>query len=52
MTKACELNPSTMAAVLGLADEKVESVSLRSAKRETGAAVVAAANGDRSLANW
>jgi [acyl-carrier-protein] S-malonyltransferase len=26
MQKACELNPSTMAAVLGLADEKVESI--------------------------
>ncbi len=27
MQKACELNPSTMAAVLGLADEKVEALS-------------------------
>src|SRR5438045_566391 len=26
MQKACEINPSTMAAVLGLADEKVEEV--------------------------
>ena len=26
MQKACEQNPSTMAAVLGLADEKVEQV--------------------------
>ena len=25
MQKACEMNPSTMAAILGLADEKVEA---------------------------
>jgi [acyl-carrier-protein] S-malonyltransferase len=28
MQKACELNPSTMAVVLGLADEKVEEVCM------------------------
>lgn len=41
MQKACEMNPSTMAAVLGLADEKVEEVCATIAK-ETGEVVVAA----------
>ena len=41
MQKACELNPSTMAAVLGLADEKVEAVC-REVQEETGEIVVPA----------
>ena len=41
MQKACELNPSTMAAVLALADEKVEEVCAK-VQRETGEVVVAA----------
>jgi len=41
MQKACELNPSTMAAVLGLPDEKVESVCA-DVQKETGEVVVAA----------
>lgn len=41
MQKACELNPSTMAAVLGLADEKVEAVC-REVQQETGEIVVPA----------
>jgi [acyl-carrier-protein] S-malonyltransferase len=41
MQKACESSPSTMAAVLGLADEKVESVCEQVAE-ETGEVVVAA----------
>jgi [acyl-carrier-protein] S-malonyltransferase len=41
MQKACELNPSTMAAVLGLADDKVESVCTE-VQKETGEVVVAA----------
>lgn len=41
MQKACELNPSTMAAVLGLADEIVESVCDQ-VQKETGEVVVAA----------
>src|SRR4029079_13650792 len=41
MQKACELNPSTMAAVLGLADDKVESVCSE-VQKETGEVVVAA----------
>jgi len=41
MQKACELNPSTMAAVLGLADDKVESVCAE-VQKETGEVVVAA----------
>lgn len=41
MQKACELNPSTMAAVLGLADEKVEEVCAQ-VQSETGEVVVAA----------
>src|SRR5438477_11056776 len=41
MQKACELNPSTMAAVLGLADEKVESIC-NEVQKETGEVVVAA----------
>ena len=41
MQKACEINPSTMAAVLGLADEKVEEICVEVAK-ETGEFVVPA----------
>jgi [acyl-carrier-protein] S-malonyltransferase len=41
MQKACELNPSTMAAVLALADEKVEEICA-SVSNETGEIVVAA----------
>lgn len=41
MQKACELNPSTMAAVLGLADEKVEA-TCANVQKETGEVVVAA----------
>ncbi len=41
MQKACELNPSTMAAVLALADEKVEEVCAR-VQSETGEVVVPA----------
>jgi len=41
MKKACELNPSTMAAVLGLADEKVEA-TCDEVQKETGEVVVAA----------
>ncbi len=41
MQRACELNPSTMAAVLGLADEKVEEVCAE-VQNETGEIVVAA----------
>jgi len=41
MQKACELNPSTMAAVLGLADEKVEEVCA-AVQAETGEVVVPA----------
>jgi [acyl-carrier-protein] S-malonyltransferase len=41
MRKACELNPSTMAAVLGLDDEKVEAVCSE-VQQETGEIVVAA----------
>ena len=41
MQKACELTPSTMAAVLGLADEKVEEICAAVAK-ETGEVVVPA----------
>ncbi len=41
MQKACELNPSTMAAVLALADEKVEEVCAK-VQCETGEVVVAA----------
>ena len=41
MQKACELSPSTMAAVLGLADEKVESIC-NDVQKETGEVVVAA----------
>lgn len=41
MQKACELNPSTMAAVLGLADEKVEEICAQVAK-ESGEVVVPA----------
>jgi [acyl-carrier-protein] S-malonyltransferase len=41
MQKACEINPSTMAAVLNLADEKVETICAEVWK-ETGEVVVAA----------
>ena len=41
MQKACEQHPSTMAAVLGLADETVESVC-KAVQEETGEVVVAA----------
>lgn len=41
MQQACELNPSTMAAVLGLADEKVEEVC-NHVQQETGEIVVPA----------
>ena len=41
MQKACELNPSTMAAVLNLSDEKVEDICA-SIYKETGEVVVAA----------
>lgn len=41
MQKACELNPSTMAAVLNLADEKVEEICA-AIQAETGEVVVAA----------
>jgi len=41
MQKACELNPSTMAAVLALADDKVEEVCAK-VYNETGEVVVAA----------
>ena len=41
MQKACELNPSSMAAVLALADEKVEEICA-AVQNETGEIVVAA----------
>jgi [acyl-carrier-protein] S-malonyltransferase len=41
MQRACELNPSTMAAVLGLADEKVEEIC-SAVQNETGEIVVPA----------
>lgn len=41
MQKACEMNPSTMAAVLALADEKVEAIC-DEVQKETGEIVVAA----------
>jgi [acyl-carrier-protein] S-malonyltransferase len=41
MQKACEMNPSTMAAVMGLADEKVEAVC-KEVQKETGEVVVPA----------
>lgn len=41
MQKACELNPSTMAAVLGLSDEKVEELC-KQVQDETGEVVVPA----------
>jgi len=41
MQKACEMNPSTMAAILGLADEKVETIC-DEVQKETGEVVVAA----------
>jgi [acyl-carrier-protein] S-malonyltransferase len=44
MQKACEINPSTMAAVLGLADEKVEEVCAAVANELDHGQVVVAAN--------
>jgi [acyl-carrier-protein] S-malonyltransferase len=41
MQKACELNPSTMAAVLNLADDKVEAICAE-IQKETGEVVVPA----------
>jgi [acyl-carrier-protein] S-malonyltransferase len=41
MQKACEMNPSTMAAVLGLVDEKVETIC-NEIQKETGEVVVPA----------
>jgi [acyl-carrier-protein] S-malonyltransferase len=41
MQKACEMNPSTMAAVLGLADEKVEEICAK-VQMESGEVVVPA----------
>ena len=41
MQRACEINPSTMAAVLGLADEKVEEIC-EAVSKETGEVVVPA----------
>ena len=41
MQKACEINPSTMAAVLALADDKVEAICA-AIQAETGEVVVAA----------
>lgn len=41
MQKACEINPSTMAAVLNLADDKVEAIC-EEVQRETGEIVVPA----------
>lgn len=41
MQKACEMTPSTMAAVLNLADEKVEAIC-KEVQQETGEVVVAA----------
>lgn len=41
MQKACEINPSTMAAILGLADEKVEEIC-DAVQKETGEIVVPA----------
>ncbi len=41
MQRACELNPSTMAAILALADEKVEAICA-DVQKETGEVVVAA----------
>lgn len=41
MQKACEINPSTMAAVLNLADEKVEAIC-EEIQKETGEIVVPA----------
>ena len=41
MQKACELNPSTMAAVLNLADDKVEAICAE-VQKETGEIVVPA----------
>jgi len=41
MQKACEMNPSTMAAVLGLADEKVEEICAETSN-ESGEVVVPA----------
>ncbi len=44
MQKACEINPSTMAAVLGLADEKVEEICKAVTNELGNAQIVVAAN--------
>jgi [acyl-carrier-protein] S-malonyltransferase len=44
MQKACEINPSTMAAVLGLADEKVEEICKAVASELGDGQIVVAAN--------
>src|SRR5690242_13307054 len=44
MQRACEINPSTMAAVLGLADEKVEEICEAVTKELDHGQVVVAAN--------
>lgn len=44
MQKACEINPSTMAAVLGLADEKVEEICAAVRNELNHGQVVVAAN--------
>lgn len=44
MQKACEINPSTMAAVLALADEKVEEICAAVTAELGGSEVVVAAN--------
>lgn len=44
MQKACEINPSTMAAVLGLADEKVEDICKIVTNELGNAQIVVAAN--------
>jgi [acyl-carrier-protein] S-malonyltransferase len=41
MQKACEMNPSTMAAVLNLADDRVEAICIE-VQKETGEVVVPA----------
>ncbi|HVX26958.1 MAG TPA: ACP S-malonyltransferase [Parafilimonas sp.] len=44
MQRACEINPSTMAAVLGLADEKVEDICKTVTNELGNAQIVVAAN--------
>jgi [acyl-carrier-protein] S-malonyltransferase len=41
MQKACEMNPSTMAAILGLSEEKVETIC-KEVQKETGEVIVPA----------